>query len=136
MRISADRADTWTLGTPSTGVSPPSGDTSATMTVTVNPAEIAADGSSTATATATVTRGGVGQPGYPVTFTTDGDVTFSEPSQTTDVSGRATVTVTASKTPGFEKITATTPRSRPTYLAPTSGCPWRRWLRGAPITPP
>jgi adhesin/invasin len=73
----------------------------------LNPTTIAADGTSTSTATATVTdSNGNGVPNVTVGFGTNGDTTISPPSATTDSSGKASTTITASKTADTETITA------------------------------
>ena len=78
----------------------------ASITVDVDPTHINADGASTATATAHVADI-YGNPisAEPVTFSTDGDVSFGAVTDHSD--GTYTATITASTTPGTETITAT-----------------------------
>ncbi|MDQ1746552.1 MAG: hypothetical protein QOD07_815, partial [Frankiaceae bacterium] len=80
----------------------------AIITLTVDPVSIQADGVTTARATATVTDAHLNVvPGETVGFGTDGDVSFSPTSTTTDANGVATSTITASKTVGTQQISVT-----------------------------
>ncbi|MBV9099146.1 MAG: fibronectin type III domain-containing protein [Frankiaceae bacterium] len=80
----------------------------ATITLTVDPGSIQADGVTTARATATVTDAHQNVvPGETVAFGSDGDVSVSPASATTDASGVAVATITASKTVGKQSISAT-----------------------------
>jgi adhesin/invasin len=81
---------------------------SSTMTLVLSPASIPNNGTSTSTATATIKdSNGNGVPNVTVGFGTNGDVTFSPTSATTNSSGVATSTIKASTTADKETITAT-----------------------------
>ncbi len=107
-----ERGDTWVLATP-TRVDGP--DTGERVTIKVDPFEIPIDDGSgppaTAKVTVTATWAGNPEPGYEITLSTDGDVTFADYRGVTKENGEYTTLITASKTPGPETITATYERS-------------------------
>src|SRR5207253_2126465 len=89
-------------------VAPPVQAATINVALELNPTSIPADGASHSTATATVTdMTGSPLPGQLVTFTTDGDVTFSPTTTTTGLDGKASSTISASTTADKEPITAT-----------------------------
>jgi hypothetical protein len=106
----ADQADTWTyydarVTVPVEPPNPPGPPNDYAIEVSIAPpSEINANGESTITATAKATRFGIADPGRQVRFTTDGDVTFSPVIDNGD--GTYTSTITASRTPGIETISA------------------------------
>ena len=100
----------------------------ATVTVVLNPSTVTANGTDTSTATATVVdSNGTLVPGAVVTFSTNGDVTFSDSGTCTTATsgaglGTCSVTITASPTADTETITVTTANSK-TGTAPLTESP-------------
>jgi hypothetical protein len=78
-----------------------------TTQLTLNPATIPADGATTSVATASVLDGaGSPKSGVNITFSTNGDTTINPTTAVTGADGKATTTITASKTADKETITA------------------------------
>src|SRR5713226_1264364 len=77
------------------------------VAVDLSPSSVPADGSSLVKARATVTLSGAPLVGQSVSWSTNGDVTFTSAPCTTDANGQCTVTIKASTTPGPETIKAT-----------------------------
>ena len=104
------------------------------ISMSLAPASITANGTSTTTATATVTdSGGLGLPGEPVTFASDGNQQHGAISDHGD--GTYTTTFTSTSTVGTARITATDGSlSNYATLAQTAGPPARIAVALAPST--